>query len=173
MTQRVRYFQKKVFFHPIKMFFPPRRYHVRNGRGRGPSWFLEMRGVHYTNISLETRDTKGLWRRLNMNIQELPEEVLLTLFEYLHFRDLRDLEMVSRFFNSFIFKQNVYRKKYLKLPEYDHKLYFDDWLENNPYFNVRKMVTEFYKKRLYDYQFLEGRQIRGLFAVFPLIEIIF
>ena len=99
-----------------------------------------------------------------MNIQELPEEVLLTLFEYLHFRDLRDLEMVSRFFNSFIFKQNVYRKKYLKLPEYDHKLYFDDWMENNPYFNVRKMVTGFYKKRLYEYKFLEGRQIRGLFA---------
>jgi len=95
-----------------------------------------------------------------MNIQELPEEVLLTLFEYLHFRDLRDLELVSRFFNSFIFKQNVYRKKYPKLPEYGHKLYFDDWMENNPYFNVRKMVTEFYKKRLHEYQFLEGRQIK-------------
>ena len=100
-----------------------------------------------------------------MNIQELPEEVLLTLLEYLHFRDLRELEMVSRFFNSFIFKQSVYRIKYLKLPDYDHKHYFDDWMENNQYFNVRKMVTEFYKKRLYEYQFLEGRQIRGLYII--------
>ena len=33
-----------------------------------------------------------------MNIQDLPEEILLSLIEYLHIKELIELELVSRFF---------------------------------------------------------------------------
>ena len=33
-----------------------------------------------------------------MNIQDLPEEILLSLIEYLHIKELIDVELVSRFF---------------------------------------------------------------------------
>ena len=37
-----------------------------------------------------------------MNIQDLPEEILLSLIEYLHIKELIELELVSRFFINFI-----------------------------------------------------------------------
>ena len=44
-----------------------------------------------------------------MNIQQLPEELLLTLLlEYLHFQDLKELELVSTFFNSLIFDKELF-----------------------------------------------------------------
>ena len=33
-----------------------------------------------------------------MNIHDLPEEILLSLIEYLHIKELIDLKLVSRFF---------------------------------------------------------------------------
>ena len=99
-----------------------------------------------------------------MNIQELPEEVLLTFLEYLKYDDLMELEMVSKFFNKLIFDNKIYKRKYLQLPEYDHKQYFDEWLEKCEYFHVRKMVEGFYKKRLHQIQFLNGRKIRGIYS---------
>ena len=96
-----------------------------------------------------------------MHIEDLPEELLLTFLEYLQYPELKQLELVSKYFNSLISDNQVYKKKYLKLPEYEHKPYFDEWLEENEHFHVRKMVNNFYKKRIYQYQFLNGREIRG------------
>ena len=56
-----------------------------------------------------------------MNIQDLPEEILLSLIEYLHLKELIELELVSRFFNNFILEQKLYKKLYLKLSEYNHR----------------------------------------------------
>ena len=52
-----------------------------------------------------------------MNIQDLQEEILLTLIEYLHIKELIELELVSRFF---ILEQKLYKKLYLKLSEYNY-----------------------------------------------------
>ena len=97
-----------------------------------------------------------------MNIQDLPEEILLSLIEYLHIKELIELELVSRFFNNFILEQKLYKKLYLKLSEYNHREYFDFWLETSVLFHIRKMESRFYKKRLYQHQFINGSdKVRG------------
>ena len=55
-----------------------------------------------------------------MNIQDLQEEILLSLIEYLHIKELIELELVSRFF---ILEQKLYKKLYLKLSEYNYREY--------------------------------------------------
>ena len=51
-----------------------------------------------------------------MNIQNLPEEILLTLMDYLHFKHLINMELVSTFFKDFIFEKKIYKKRYMRLP---------------------------------------------------------
>ena len=43
-----------------------------------------------------------------MNIHDLPEEILLTLIEYLHIKELIELELESSFFDNFLLEQKLY-----------------------------------------------------------------
>ena len=95
-----------------------------------------------------------------MNIQNLPEEILLTLMDYLHFKHLINMELVSTFFRNFIFEKKIYKKRYMRLPGCNNREYFDSWLERSHHFHIRKMVSNFYKKRLYQ-QLINGLKFRG------------
>ena len=43
-----------------------------------------------------------------MNIHDLPEEILLSLIEYLHIKELIELELESSFFDDFLLEQKLY-----------------------------------------------------------------
>ena len=95
-----------------------------------------------------------------MNIQNLPEEILLTLMDYLHFKHLINMELVSTFFKDFIFEKKIYKKRYMRLPGCNNREYFDSWLERSHHSHIRKLVSNFYKKRLY-HQLINGLKFRG------------
>ena len=113
------------------------------------------------NSSQYIEDLKIFLHICKMNLEELPEEILLTLLKYLQYQELTQLELVSKFFNNMIFYNRIYRAKYLKLPEINHLQYFDEWLEQSKHFHIRKMVSNFYKSRLHQYQ--NCRKIRGIY----------
>ena len=45
---------------------------------------------------------------IHMNIHDLPEEILLSLIEYLHIKELIELELESSFFDDFLLEQKLY-----------------------------------------------------------------
>ena len=88
-----------------------------------------------------------------MNIHDLPEEILLSLIEYLHIKELIELELESSFFigaeavhGSVSNYQNIIIGSTLT----------PGWLEASTDFQIRKMVSSFYKKRLYQHQLING-----------------